>query len=50
MTYTIVIPPKYLEKLIEFRECFKKSIRSQIMEAIKRYIEAMEGYLVQNMI
>lgn len=50
MTYIIVIPPKYVEKLTEFREYFEQSMRSQILEAIESYIRDIETELMQKMI
>lgn len=50
MTYVIVIPVVYLEKLDKFRKCFEQSIRSQILEAIESYVEAIEAELMEKMI
>jgi len=50
MSYALVIPLEYLEKLVQFREGFKQSIRSQIFEANACYIEAIETELMEKMV
>lgn len=50
MSYTLTIPAEYLEKLAMLREWFKQSIRSQILEAIERYIEALKANIMEKMV
>lgn len=42
MSYFLIIPLEYFEKLIQFRKWFKQSVRSQILEAIESYINDVE--------
>jgi len=43
MTYTLIIPPEFLGELVELREKLGKSIRSMILEAVRKYIAEMKG-------
>ncbi|MGB3479869.1 MAG: hypothetical protein WBB67_12000 [bacterium] len=39
MSYALIIPPEYLAKLVLFRQWFKRSIGSQVLQAIERFTE-----------
>ena len=50
MSYALVIPLEYLEKLVQLREYFEWSIRSQILEAIEKYIDDLEAEMMEKMV
>lgn len=47
MAYVTAIPQKYVEKLAAFKSYFEQSIRNQIIEAVKKYIEDIEHELMK---
>ncbi|MBI5872315.1 hypothetical protein HZB88_04500 [archaeon] len=46
MTYSLIIPPEFLGELVKLREKFGKSIRSMILEAVRKYIDEMKGRVI----
>lgn len=46
MTYSLIIPPEFLGELVELREKTGKSIRSMILEAVRKYIEKMKSRVI----
>jgi predicted DNA-binding protein len=43
MTYSLIIPPEFLGDLVNLRERTGKSIRSMILDAIRKYICEMKS-------
>lgn len=50
MNYALIIPPEYLAKLVQFRQWFKQSIRSQVLHAIEGYIEDIETEMMEKVV
>jgi hypothetical protein len=50
MSYALIIPPEYLAKLVQFRQWFKQSIRSQILQVIERYIDELETEMMEKVV
>jgi len=50
MSYALVIPLEYLEKLAMFKKWFQQSIRSQIFEVIEKYIDDLEVEIMEKMV